>query len=552
MADPLAARAAAFAALGAEPFDLLIVGGGINGAGIARDAVMRGLRVAVVEQGDFGSGTSSRSSKLIHGGLRYLEQGHVGLVLESVRERERLRRLARHLVRPQRFFVPVYEDGPVGFWKLSAGLWAYDLLAGWWNVHRHRMLSASAARDAEPALRSEGLRGAGVYWDCRTDDARLVLETLLSAAREGAVALSYCRVTAFEKEAGRIVGARVLDRLGGAQTVARAKVVVNAAGPWVDTVAALDGPGPGHLRLTKGVHIVVPRAPIGHRDAMVLNAVRDGRVMFVIPWGEHSLVGTTDTDHHGGPDTPPVAEPDDVAYLLETVNHYFPRAQLGPGDVVSAFAGLRPLVAPAPGTTLDPSETSREEEILVSASGLVSIAGGKLTTHRLIAAKVVDRVAKVLRQSGDPRRIGRSRTGKHPLPGGTADPAALAASAISRDGHGLPPAVVGHLAERYGSRLDEVLGHVGRDPALGAPIVPTLPDPRAEVVTAVEDEWALTLEDVLRRRTRVALCDEANGKAAAASVADLMAEPLGWTPEAAHAAADAYTSTVDADRRRWR
>ena len=552
MADPRAARAAAFVALGAEPFDLLIVGGGINGAGIARDAVLRGLRVAIVEQGDFGSGTSSRSSKLIHGGLRYLEQGHIGLVLESVRERERLRRLAPHLVRPQRFFVPVYEDGPVGFYKLAAGLWAYDLLAGWWSVHRHSMLRARKASEAEPALRSEGLRGAGVYWDCQTDDARLVLETMLSAAGHGAVAVSYCRVAAFEKEADRITGARVLDRLGGGQTVVRAKVVVNATGPWVDTMAALDAPGPARLRLTKGVHIIVPRARIGHRDAMVLNTVRDGRVMFIIPWGEHSLVGTTDTDHHGGPDTPPVTEPDDVAYLLETVNHYFPRAQLGPGDVVSTFAGLRPLVAPPPGTAENPSDTSREEEILVSDSGLVSILGGKLTTYRLIAAKVVDRVADVLRQHGDSRHLGRSTTGKEPLVGGATDPAVLAEIAISRDGHGLAPAVVGHLAERYGSRLGEVLGLVGRDPKLGGPIVPELPDRRAEVVSAVEHEWALTLEDVLRRRTRVALCDDTNGKVAATDVANLMAAPLGWTSEAAHAAADAYADIVDADRRRWR
>jgi glycerol-3-phosphate dehydrogenase len=241
-----------------------------------------------------------------------------------------------------------------------------------------------------------------------------------------------------------------------------------------------------------------------------------------------------------------------VAYLLETVNHYFPAAALEPRDVVSAFAGLRPLVAPPTNAGLHPSDTSREEEIFTSPSGLVSIAGGKLTTYRLIAAKVVDRVVEGLRRAGEPRRIGPSRTGELPLPGGGGRPADLAAAALSRDGHGLAPAIVGHLAGRYGTRLPEVLARVGRERALGTPIVAGLPDPRAEVVTAVESEWALTLEDVLRRRTRVALCDAENGAGVASDVAALMASRLGWTPDAARAAAEGYVQAVAADRRRWR
>src|SRR5262250_3675270 len=209
----VAARRAAYEALGAEPFDLLVIGGGINGAAIARDAAMRGLRTALVERADFASGTSSRSSKLIHGGLRYLEQGHVRLVLEAVRERERLRRLAPHLVRPQEFVFPIYRGGPVGRLTLAAGLWAYDVLAGFWNVHRHRMLGRAAVEAAEPMLRRDGLVGAGQYWDCRTDDARLVLETVMAAAEEGAVVLSYAEVLGFEKEGGRISTARVADRV---------------------------------------------------------------------------------------------------------------------------------------------------------------------------------------------------------------------------------------------------------------------------------------------------------------------------------------------------
>ncbi len=550
LTDALARRQAALAALGGEPFDVLVIGGGINGAGIARDAALRGLRTAVVERSDFASGTSSRSSKLIHGGLRYLEQGHIRLVLESVRERERLRRLAPHLVRPQEFLVPLY--GSLAPWKLAAGLWAYDLLAGWWNVRRHRMLRPRAVHAAEPALRQEGLRGAGLYFDCRTDDARLVLETMLAAVGEGAVVASYAELLGFVKEGGRIVGARVADRVGGGEVEVRARVVVNATGPWVDRVAALDAPGRTRLRLTKGVHIVVPRARVGHRAAIVLNAVQDGRVMFVIPWGEHTLVGTTDTDHEGGPDTPPVVERADVDYLLDTVNHYFPAAHLGVADVVSAFAGLRPLIAPPPGAAMNPSSVSREEEVFTSASGLISIAGGKLTTYRLVAAALVDRVVDTLRRGGDRRRFPRSRTGKVPLPGGGAAPEVLAATALSRDGHGLAPAVVGHLADRYGSRLGEVLGLVARDRGLGQPIAPALPDPRAEVVEAVEREWALTLEDVLRRRTQVALRDGSSGAAVATQVAALMAGPLGWDAAATETRARTYVEAVEASRRRWR
>jgi glycerol-3-phosphate dehydrogenase len=552
MADPIARRRACLAALAGDPFDLLVVGGGINGAGIARDAAMRGLRTALVERGDFGSGTSSRSSKLIHGGLRYLEQGNVRLVRESARERERLRRLAPHLVRSQEFVFPVYAGGPVGLLKLAAGLWAYDLLAGLLGVRRHRLLvGARAVAAVEPALRREGLRGAGVYFDYRTDDARLVLETLLAAAQAGAVVVSYADLRSFVKEDGRIVGARVVDRLGGTEMTVRARVVVNATGPWADAVAALDEPAPPRLRLTKGVHVVVPAARVGNRAALVLHAVADRRIMFVIPWGTHDLIGTTDTDHAGGPEEPPVVERADVEYLLDAVNHHFPAARLRPDDVVSAFAGLRPLIAPPAGAAVDPSAVSREEAVFGSASGLLTLAGGKLTTYRLVAASVVDRVVGALRRAGDRRRFPPARTGEVPLPGGREAPAAVAAAALSRDGHDLAPALIEQLADRYGSRLTEVLELIARDRALGETIVPGLPHVRAEVVAAVEQEWALTLEDVLRRRTGIALEEPTGGAAAAAATATLMAASLGWDAATAGSAARGYAESVRAGRL-WR
>jgi glycerol-3-phosphate dehydrogenase len=546
-------RQTALAALERETFDVIVVGGGINGAGIARDAALRGMRVAVLEQGDFASGTSSRSSKLIHGGLRYLEQGHLRLVLEAARERERLRRLAPHLVRPMRFVFPLYAGVSRPPWMIGIGLWGYDLLAGVRSVKRHRMLSPGEVAQVEPGLRRDGLRGAGEYWDCWTNDARLVLETMLSAVEAGAVALSYAEVVGFEKDAGRIVGVRLRDAMDGTALTVRGRVVVNAAGPWVDRVRALDdAAAPPRLRLTKGVHVVVERARIGHEAALVLQALRDRRVMFVIPWGGHSLVGTTDTDHAGGPETLPTVEPSDVGYLLETVNHYFPHAALAPGDVVSAFAGLRPLVAPPPGTREKPSEVSREEDIFTSAAGLVTICGGKLTTHRLIAAKVVDRVVSALRSGGGRRRFGASPTAGRPLPGGTVAPETLADDLAARDGHGMGLAVLRHLAGRYGRRVADVLGAVARDHTLAAPILPGLPDPRAEVVTAVEHEWAVTLEDVLRRRTQVALFDPTQGGTVAADVAALMAPSLGWTADTSRAAAETYAAATAAERRRWR
>jgi glycerol-3-phosphate dehydrogenase len=544
-------RAEALGRLGRGRFDLLVVGGGINGAGIARDATLRGLSVAVVEQGDFASGTSSRSSKLIHGGLRYLEQGNVKLVWESARERERLRRLAPHLVRPMRFVYPLYRGSRMRPWMLNVGLWGYDLLAGIRSVRRHRMLGPPALRTVEPALRTDGLRGAGEYWDCWTNDARLVVETMLAAAQAGAVVVSYVQLTGFVKEAGRIVGATLVDQVNGSRIHCRARVVVNATGPWAGKVSELDGPGGVRLRLTKGVHVIVPRDRVGNEAALVLHARRDRRVMFVIPWGAHALVGTTDTDHPGGPDVPPRVEADDVAYLLETVNYYFPAARLEPADVVGAYAGLRPLIAPPETASLSPSAVSREEEIHTAPSGLISMAGGKLTTFRLISEQIVDQVVARLRADGDSRDFAPCRTADLPLPGGRVDPSILANQTIAQNGHGVSATVVEHLAARYGERIGDVLAHVVEDRSLGAPVLPGEPDARAEIAHAVEHEFALTLEDVLVRRTQLGLVDAEGSADAAAEVARVMAPRLGWDEKTAHREAAAYAAGVTEDRKRW-
>lgn len=497
-------RARNLAQLQNGTFDVLVVGGGINGAGIARDAAMRGLRVAVVDKGDFASGTSSKSSKLIHGGIRYLQMGDFRLVRSACRERDLLRRrLAPHLVQPLAFLFPVYRGGPVGLVALTLGMWVYDGLAVFRNIRRHRMLTPRRALALEPQLRRQGLRGAALYYDCFTDDARLTLETVLAAEEEGAVAANYLELKGFLKEGGKIVAARLRDQLSEAEFAVRARSVVNATGPWADRVRQLDDPtAKPCLRLTKGAHVVVARTRVGNARAVVMHSPRDLRVMFVIPWGAHTLIGTTDTDFLGEPDEA-VANDADVEYLLEAANWFFPAAKLTHADVVSSYAGLRPLVAAADAD--DPSAVSREEEIFESASGLITLAGGKLTTYRLVAAEIVQVVTRRL-GGGSPRRRKVSPTAAKPLPGGhAADPASIAHELIIRDGSGLSTEQVNHLVWRYGSRTPEVVRLLRDDAELRQLLATGLPDIWAEATFAVEHEMAVRAEDILLRRTHIAL-----------------------------------------------
>lgn len=488
-----------------ETFDLLVIGGGINGAGVARDAALRGLRVALIEKADFGSGTSSRSSKLIHGGIRYLQQGDFRLVRIACRERDLLRRrLAPHLVRPLAFLFPVYRNDPVGVFALGLGMWLYDLLAIFRNIRRHRMRTASQTLALEPTLRSEGLRGAALYYDCFTDDARLTLETVLGAEEEGALVGNYLELRSFIKEQGRLAGAIVQDQFGGSEFAIRARCVVNATGPWADHVRRLDDASVTPcLRLTKGVHVVVPRERIGNAHAVVLRSPQDQRILFVIPWQSHAIIGTTDTDFTGSPEEV-TADDQDVDYLLTAANWFFPTAKLCTADVVSSYAGLRPLVAPEGGAQ-DPSAVSREEEILESPSGLITLAGGKLTTYRFVAAEIVSLAAKRLGRAREARRIS-CKTATTPLPGGrAADPKLTAEEVVARNGSELTLEQVHHLAQRYGSRTMEVVELVRNDAKLKQMIVPGLPEIWAEAAYAARNEMALHPDDILERRTHVAL-----------------------------------------------
>jgi len=504
--------------LGEEVFDLLVIGGGINGAAVARDAALRGVSVALVERGDFACGTSSRSSKLIHGGIRYLEQGDLKLVLESCRERDLLRtRLAPHLVRGQRFVLPLYDDDDVAPWELRIGLLLYDLLAGFRNVHNHCMLSPHELRAHEPALRTEGLRGAALYYDCWTDDARLTIETVCAARTHGATVLNYAEVTALEKDStGRLATAQVHDHLGARTAMVRARWILNVTGPWLDRVRTLDDAGaPPRLRLTKGVHAVFERSALGNRDAIVIRSPADKRVMFAIPWQDRTLVGTTDTFYDDDP-ARVEADADDVDYILEATNYAFPTANVTARDIVSTYAGLRPLVAPE--DERDESDISRDDQIFESPSGLLSLGGGKLTTHRHVAERIVDLVSSRLG-----RVVPRCRTTGTPLPGaaGMAAGPALDQPAQTREEH---------LRWRYGALAAEVSALAHGDDRLGERIAEDCGDLLAEVAYAVDREMAVSLVDVMTRRLHVHLRSRRVDEELARSVAGVMAPRLDWSP----------------------
>ncbi|PYO80537.1 MAG: glycerol-3-phosphate dehydrogenase, partial [Gemmatimonadetes bacterium] len=506
--------------------DLLVIGGGITGAAIARDAALRGFRTALVEKGDFGSGTSSVSSRLIHGGLRYLEQYDLHLVLEASRERRVLLRIARHLVHPLPFLFPVYRGARVPAWKLRCGLWLYDLLAAFRNVRLHRWLGRQATLRLEPGLRERDLRAAGLYYDAQTDDARLVLATMRSAAQAGALVASYAEAVSLLKPDGLVRGATVRDLLGEETRVVRALVVVNACGPWVDAVRRLDAPDADPLlRLTKGAHVAVPRQRLGNTHAVTLTSPIDGRVMFVLPWADsdQSYIGTTDTDEDVSPDEVR-ATAEDVIYLLRSANAFFPQARLSPNDVVATWAGLRALLRPD--GNLAPSQVSREHRITESASGLLTIAGGKLTTHRAMAQELVDRVAARLRALDGRPRAPRPPTHRLPLPGGeTTDLEGLIKAAVER---GASDATARHLVGTYGSEAAAVLNLVDKDRALGGRIVAGRPELWAEVVHAVEREMAVRLSDVLVRRLHLFYKTRDQAVPASSAVADRLAAALGW------------------------
>lgn len=534
---PVAVRQAALDALAREPFDVLVVGGGITGAGVARDAAMRGLRTALVEKDDFASGTSSRSSRLVHGGVRYLEHGDLRLVFEASHERRVLRQIAPHLVRPLAFTWPVYAGARIARWKLAAGLTLYDLLAAFRNVARHERLSAAEVIRREPRLRSDDLRGGARYWDSLTDDARLTLATIRSAVEAGATVLNHARVTALLRDNSRVAGARVADELDGGELRVRARVVVNATGPWSDDTQQLARAGTeSAVHGSKGVHVLVPRGRVGNEAALTLLTPQDGRVFFVLPAGDFAIIGTTDTFEPVSPDEVR-ASPSDVSYLLDAANHFFPSAHLAREDVIAAWAGLRPLVA-SDAPAGDPGGVSREHAVTEHVPGLVRITGGKLTTYRVMARDATDAAQRAL---GAP--VTRSPTADVPLAGGgLADPLEVIGAATTLIGNA---AVAGRLVHAHGDRWRDVWALAEQESALAERVEPSRPYLTAELRWAVDHELAFTLPDLLVRRIPLAFETRDHGRAAARRVAPLAAEWLGWSADRLGAELERYDAEVE-------
>jgi len=522
--------------LATETFDVLVVGGGVTGTGVAVDAATRGLRTALVEAADFASGTSSKSSKLVHGGLRYLQQGDVRLVYEALHERQRLRRNAAHLVTLLPFMIPILtKDGLIPrrvARALGSAMWMYDLTGGFRIGKLHRRLKADAAFAHLPTMPRERIAGGYLYYDATTDDARLVLTLARTAAAHGAAVANRCRVVELTKDASGQVDGAVVDT-GGERVTVRARVVVNAAGVWADDVRALEeGVDPDSIRPAKGIHLTVPWSKVRNDIAVVIPVRHDKRSLFVVPWVrradgtfDHTYVGTTDTDYEGPLEDPPCTA-DDVAYVLRALNDAITTG-ITADDVTGAWAGLRPLVKSA--TSGRTADLSRRHRVTVGSGGVIAITGGKLTTYREMAQDTVDEVLDHL------GRRARCRTKRLRL--------------LGADGYDAPPegTLRAHLAGRYGTMAAEVEALVTDDPTLGERLVPTLPYIRAESVYAVRREMATTLDDVLLRRTRAHLFDRPATSQAAPAVAELLARELGWSPDETAAQLAAYRDLVAAE-----
>ena len=537
-------------------YDLLIIGGGITGAGAARDAARRGLSVCVVEMDDLAAGTSSRSSKLVHGGLRYLEQLEFSLVFEAVSERRILMDIAPHLVSPLGFLFPVYASSRRGVFTVNLGMWVYDGLSLFRSPRIHKNLSRKAVAEAEPLLNRTDLKGAPLYWDCRTDDARLTLETALDAVDNGAHVLTWSKVVGLLRdEQGRVSGARVRDMLTGEERSVRANAVVNATGPWSDRTRALgSSTHKDRLRPTKGVHIVVDAERLRVENAVVCFHPEDGRVLFAIPWGPQTYIGTTDTDFSTDPGDV-AATQEDVRYLLAASNHYFPESSLTEADVLSTWAGVRPLIGQEDAD--DESAVSREHEIRVDPDFLITIAGGKLTTYRRMAAEVVDRAANLLMLAGKlPPELREARTDREPLPGAVGWPAnddkGTVVQLVVEAAEGrLPEDICRYLATIYGTRGADVAARAARDQRLAARLVPGRPEILAQVDHSVDTELAVTVRDFFIRRTQIFFRDREQGLSAVETVAARMRELLGWSEEGETREILAYQEEV-ARSRRWR
>ena len=515
-------RANNIARLRTEQFDVLVVGGGITGLGVALDAASRGLSVGLVEKDDFSSGTSSKSSKLIHGGLRYLQQGEIGLVYEALHERQRLVRNAPHLVSVLPFMIPILtRDGVISkkiARALGSALWMYDLTGGWRIGKLHRRLKSDEAFDHMPTMNKEKLAGAYLYFDAAADDSRLCVAIARTAAKHGAALANYCSVQKITHDSNGRANGAIVRTVENEEFAITSRCVVNAAGVWADNIRKADeGTDPHSIRPAKGIHITVPWKMVRNDIAVVIPVRRDKRSLFVVPWVsngdgtyQYTYVGTTDTDFAGGVDESQSSH-DDIEYVLEALNQSV-NGNITADDVTAVWSGLRPLVRNEDGTTATgkTADLSRKHQVRVSATGVVSIAGGKLTTYRKMAEHTVD---EVLKQVGKKTAC---KTKRLRFVGATAK------SSKKLDREAL------HLYQRFGSEAQTIQELITSDPSLAEPLIIGLPYLRAEAIFAIRFEMARTLDDILSRRTRARIINRPASLASARAVAKLMASELQW------------------------
>lgn len=518
-----------------EFYDLVVIGGGINGAAIARDASLRGLKVVLLEKNDFGSGASTKTSKLAHGGVRYLEQFQFSLVRESLKERSLLLKNASHLVKPLPFLLPVYSGDPRPLWQVHLGLFLYDYLAGKGDLPSHRKLDAEAVLKQVSGLKSQGLNGGCSYYDAQMLDNRIVIENILSAKKAGARVYNHTEVVGLIREEEKIVGVDFIDTMTNVAGSFFGKVVVNATGAWSAQIGGLE-PNAEHClpAPTKGVHFIVPKIVDG--KALLLRAPQDGRVFFVLPWEQFSLVGTTDTFFDGDPDQLAI-ERDDSSYLLEALNSFFPDHPLTESSIIASFVGLRPLVMPDKKNP--PSDIVREHVIQISKGGLVTILGGKYTTHRLVAEEVVDTVIKELKTE---KPYASCVTANQPLPGASG-PYSLAEVKEQLKVAGLNTPLVDHLLNTYGTASLIILQMMTNDPHEAETICPSHPHVFAELTYGVNVEHVKTLEDWFARRTTIAYTP-CNGVDCMDRVAEKLATLLGWTNDQTSHQKELYKASI--------
>ncbi len=552
----MASQESQWEALG-EEVDILIIGGGINGAGVARDAARRGLKVALVEMRDLAYGTSSRSSKLVHGGLRYLENLEFSLVFESVSERKILLNIAPHLVNPLGFIFPVFKSSRVNLTTLTAGMWLYDGLSLFRSPKRHRKLKKGELQKEEPSMTMENLKGAQLYYDCSTNDARLTLENAIDAQKHGAVISTWTSAVSFLKnEDGRIKGAVVKNMFTGDLKEIKAHTIINAAGPWTDKIISMSREvNSPTLRPTKGIHIVVNHEKLPVNNAVVCVHPDDERVLFAIPWGDQTYIGTTDTDFKGDPSSVRASK-EDVDYLIDAAAHYFPKFKLQVDDVICTWAGLRPLIAPP--ENVSESEISREHKITVDADGLISVAGGKLTTYRKMSSELVDTAVSLLSLSGQlPDNLVGAKTAFHPLPGAVNWPPDDDHERVAKEvqlaagDDLLDMDVCRNLANTYGMLAIKIAQFVHKYPELGKRIIEGRPEIYAQIDWGVQREFAATVTDILIQRTQIFYRDRDQGLNCVEAVAKHMGKMLEWSDQEIEDNISRYRQDVSISRK-WR